>query len=1038
MRSWREWGRALWPNDRILGINRRNLDHVFADYRPGRFAELDDKLLAKSKCEAAGIAVPRTIGTIDSPLELAKLHAWLSTCDELVLKPARGWGGRGILVLEKRGENFVTPGGNVLSTQEIEDHVRETLSGNFSLDESDDSVLIEERIHPHQFLQLLSPDGLSDLRIVLEKGKALQAMLRVPTRASDGKANLHGGGLGLGIDLESGRVRHAIQRDQPVESHPDTGVVLVGLQVPMWEECLELARRSAAVYADLDYIGVDIVLDARRGPLLLEVNARPGLAIQLANASSQPVSPRSKTSVGEHITFAATWIVFAALAIGPLAFDRWERRHTENQDRVTVVGLTSSGASIPATPLESGGSVEWSEAASEISAENADFARAKELADGGDPDQAIVYYTRAAADSSIAPFALNNVGLLHREAGRLKDAETALLKALQGHPEYARGHYNLGLVHRDLGNKVAAETDFRMALAQRPSYGRAWGELGQLLVERGVVEEGIRALNQAIRYEPTLAAYRKVLGRASLQIQDFGAATKAFREALALDPRSRVAAEGWVRSRFLAAVHGAPPLAKSTLDSMSELSERFDAQNQRLESRRLAAEVRWLAHGPGRARSILRDLGTSSDLDARRLAVEGDLALGIWSERDATTLETNRIAIDIARLGRSLETARSREEVTSAFHNRPPRDPRLRLVLLRLQGVNASAADREAGLALATSTTEDRWIRSCANSETELMPPDSLRQEALPLLLRRIESDAPLPLPQSFLIWTTARIAELEGRDGSPWHEALDRWFPDFRPAMLHRFHELVAQGEVRAARRVGLRMLADASDPTEILLPLMRLELERNRPTAARSLWKRLDTASRRAPEAQILYAELLIEEKKPKAATRRLDQVLEQVPTHIEALYLRGKALALRGKKQTAQKSFERALNEAPNRADIRSALARVLMDRRQYPAAIEEWKKVLALYPVTEPKSSALFNLALSEQRAGEIDAALADWQRFLLVDPSNYRAYYNLALAQEDARRISDAIRSLQKALELNPNHSASSKRLATLQNGGHAQ
>ncbi|MRR31196.1 alpha-L-glutamate ligase-like protein, partial [bacterium] len=33
----------------------------------------------------------------------------------------------------------------------------------------------------------------------------------------------------------------------------------------------------------LGYLGVDLVIDRDRGPLLLELNARPGLAIQLAN-----------------------------------------------------------------------------------------------------------------------------------------------------------------------------------------------------------------------------------------------------------------------------------------------------------------------------------------------------------------------------------------------------------------------------------------------------------------------------------------------------------------------------------------------------------------------------------------------------------------------------------------------------------------------------------------------------------------------------------------------------------------------------------
>jgi len=33
----------------------------------------------------------------------------------------------------------------------------------------------------------------------------------------------------------------------------------------------------------MGYLGVDIVLDAQAGPLMLELNARPGLNIQIAN-----------------------------------------------------------------------------------------------------------------------------------------------------------------------------------------------------------------------------------------------------------------------------------------------------------------------------------------------------------------------------------------------------------------------------------------------------------------------------------------------------------------------------------------------------------------------------------------------------------------------------------------------------------------------------------------------------------------------------------------------------------------------------------
>ena len=34
---------------------------------------------------------------------------------------------------------------------------------------------------------------------------------------------------------------------------------------------------------ELGYVGADVVIDQRRGPVILELNARPGLGVQLAN-----------------------------------------------------------------------------------------------------------------------------------------------------------------------------------------------------------------------------------------------------------------------------------------------------------------------------------------------------------------------------------------------------------------------------------------------------------------------------------------------------------------------------------------------------------------------------------------------------------------------------------------------------------------------------------------------------------------------------------------------------------------------------------
>src|SRR5262249_31702442 len=126
----------------------------------------------------------------------------------------------------------------------------------------------------------ISYKGIPDVRVVLYKNEPAMAMLRLPTKASGGRANLHQGGIGTGVDLLTGVTNHAVLHNRFVEIHPDTDVPVVGMHVPHWPEVLSMSRKVAEAVG-LGYVGVDIVIDAVHGPMLLEANARPGLAIQI-------------------------------------------------------------------------------------------------------------------------------------------------------------------------------------------------------------------------------------------------------------------------------------------------------------------------------------------------------------------------------------------------------------------------------------------------------------------------------------------------------------------------------------------------------------------------------------------------------------------------------------------------------------------------------------------------------------------------------------------------------------------------------------
>ena len=88
--------------------------------------------------------------------------------------------------------------------------------------------------------------------------------------------------FGVGVDLNKGKTLGGVMHEQFISEHPDTGFSIAGVEIPSWELILELTAQCYDLVG-LGYTGVDIILDRRHGPLMLEMNARPGLSIQTAN-----------------------------------------------------------------------------------------------------------------------------------------------------------------------------------------------------------------------------------------------------------------------------------------------------------------------------------------------------------------------------------------------------------------------------------------------------------------------------------------------------------------------------------------------------------------------------------------------------------------------------------------------------------------------------------------------------------------------------------------------------------------------------------
>ncbi|SMF20766.1 alpha-L-glutamate ligase-related protein [Alteromonadaceae bacterium Bs31] len=267
----------------ILGMNRRNIAYISRYNKRHAFPLVDNKLLTKTLAIEFQVAVPELIAVIDSQHDVQLLEKKLQGRKKFCIKPAKGSGGKGILVIcaSEQGE-YLRSNGQAISLMDIQRHISNILAGLFSLGGAVDVAVIEDLIEVDPDMGRFSHEGVPDIRLIVFRGVPVMAMMRLACTASQGKANLHQGAVGVGIDIASGRAVHAVQHDTPIQHHPDTGLALKDLVIPSWHCLLELGCACADM-TGLGFLGVDLVMDKTIGPALLELNARPGLSIQIAN-----------------------------------------------------------------------------------------------------------------------------------------------------------------------------------------------------------------------------------------------------------------------------------------------------------------------------------------------------------------------------------------------------------------------------------------------------------------------------------------------------------------------------------------------------------------------------------------------------------------------------------------------------------------------------------------------------------------------------------------------------------------------------------
>jgi hypothetical protein len=237
---------------------------------------LQDKTRFAAFCAEHGI---RTVETV-MQLNGEDPGQPLPQCD-LFVKPARGRGGRGAERWDLAAPStFVGPEGEKFGSAELLARLVER-SRKVQL-------IVQPRVRPHPDLLRLTAGALPTVRVLTcldeeNEPEVMAAMMRTSFGSNRTVDNLHAGGIGTLVDLETGRLSKASNLGSDARlgwfsAHPDTGAQIEGTAVPCWEEVKARAVDAHRAFDDRVVVGWDIAI-LEDGPIFIEGNGNPDLDI---------------------------------------------------------------------------------------------------------------------------------------------------------------------------------------------------------------------------------------------------------------------------------------------------------------------------------------------------------------------------------------------------------------------------------------------------------------------------------------------------------------------------------------------------------------------------------------------------------------------------------------------------------------------------------------------------------------------------------------------------------------------------------------